>query len=50
LKALRLIGIEVKKNETASAFSKVKEMFLPIQETSLLKGLSAKKQRCEYRF
>jgi D-alanyl-D-alanine carboxypeptidase len=44
---INVLGIEVKKNETASAF-KSKEMFLPTGETSLLKAY-LQKQR-EYRF
>ena len=40
---INVFGIEVKKNETASAFSKVKgDVLTNSGETSLLKGLSAK--------
>jgi TonB-linked SusC/RagA family outer membrane protein len=40
---INVLGIEVKKNETASAFSKVKgDVLTNSGETSLLKGLSAK--------
>jgi hypothetical protein len=45
---INVLGIEVKKNETASAFKSKGDVLTNSGETSF-KGLSAKKQ-CEYRF